>query len=71
MNLVKENKDKKQSGFFPLTDIGSKEVCTDENHNPPMFIHIPYGQGYRHICPTCGEVTELISPQITCATKNI
>lgn len=64
-----KNKDKKKSGFFPLEEIGIKEVCKDTQHHPPNFIHIPFGQGYRHVCPTCGEVTELIAPQITCYKK--
>lgn len=49
------------SGLFDL-DIN---VCRHPAHEPPMFIHIPQGKGYRHVCPSCKKVTNLIPPQIT------
>lgn len=66
-DTTNKNKDKKQSGIFPLEEIGI-DVCLDPNHHPPNFIHIPYGHGYRHFCPACGKMTELIQPHITCRT---
>jgi len=27
--------------------------CTHPSHNPPMFISIPPGKIYRHVCPGC------------------
>jgi len=49
-------------GFFDLPN--TKQKCTHIEHNPPAFIHIPQGKGYRHICPKCGKTTDLIPPQI-------
>lgn len=61
-NNYPELEDKKQSGFFPLPKIN---ICKHREHKPPMHIHIPQGQGYRHICPGCGNITDLIPLQIT------
>ena len=55
-------KPEKQSGFFDL-DIQKK--CSNPSHEPPTHIHIPQGKGYRHVCPSCGKVTDLIPPQIS------
>lgn len=52
----------KSSGFYGLPNIIK---CSDPHHEPPMFIHIPVGKAYRHVCPSCGAVKNLISPQIT------
>ena len=52
--------DKSKGGFFDLPDMSR---CIDIQHNPPMHIHIPQGKGYRHICPSCGKVTEIIPIQ--------
>lgn len=54
---------KPQSGFF---DFPKQNVCNDLEHNPPMYLCIPQGQGYRHVCPSCGKVSTLMSPQIIC-----
>ena len=51
-----------ESGFFDLPNI---EKCKDPSHKPPTHIHIPRGKGYRHVCPSCGKVIDLIPPQIT------
>jgi hypothetical protein len=51
----------KKSGFFPLP---KDTQCMDPAHTPPTHICIPQGQGYRHVCPTCGKVTTIIPPQI-------
>lgn len=55
-------KNNKKSGFF---DLSKTEFCKHPEHNPPTHIHIPQGQGYRHICPNCGKETILIPPQIS------
>lgn len=52
----------KQSGFFDLPD---EHVCNDLQHYPPMHLCIPQGQGYRHVCPKCGKVSILTSPNIS------
>ena len=52
----------KKGGFF---DLPKDKTCKDINHKPPTHIHIPQGKGYRHICPTCGNVIDLIPPQIS------
>lgn len=55
----------KQSGFFDLSD---EHVCNDLQHYPPMHLCIPQGQEYRHVCPRCGKISTLTSPQITLDT---
>ena len=52
-----------KSGFF---DLPKEDVCNDLEHDPPMHLCIPRGQGYRHICSRCGKVRTLMSPQIIC-----
>lgn len=56
------NKSEKKGGFF---DLPQDTICKDKSHEPPTHIHIPQGKGYRHICPSCGKVTDLIPPQIS------
>jgi hypothetical protein len=56
------NKSEKQGGFF---DLPQAARCKDKSHEPPTHIHIPQGKGYRHVCPSCGKVTDLIPPQIS------
>lgn len=55
-------KTEKQGGFFPLQ---KSKVCRDPEHKPPTHLYIPPGQGYRHVCPSCGNVIDLIPPQIS------
>lgn len=55
-------KPEKQGGFF---DLPKDTRCKDKSHEPPTHIHIPQGKGYRHVCPSCGKVTDLIPPQIS------
>lgn len=52
----------KKGGFFNLPSIKS---CQDPSHNPPTHLWIPPGQGYRHVCPRCGNTIDLVPPQIT------
>lgn len=33
------------------------KTCRHPEHNPPMFIHIPEGECYKHVCPFCGTKT--------------
>lgn len=54
---------KKSSGFF---DLHLEKLCTNNGHNPPMFISIPAGKGYRHVCPSCGKVQLVIPHQVIC-----
>lgn len=54
--------DGKKSGFFPLN---IQKGCQDRAHNPPGYMVIPQGQGYRHVCPSCGKVQIVIPPQYT------
>lgn len=50
--------DNNKSGFF---DLPKEEICKDLSHYPPSMMSIPYGKGYRHVCPTCGKVTTIIN----------
>lgn len=52
----------KRSGFFNLP---TQEVCRNPDHNAPTHLHIPQGQGYRHICPSCGHTVVLTAPTVT------
>lgn len=50
-NLPLDNN--KKGGYFrPIKEW--KKICRDPNHNPPMYLYIPPGQEYVHICPSCG-----------------
>lgn len=60
--LSEITKSEKQGGFF---DLPKDTKCKDKSHEPPTHIHIPQGKGYRHVCPSCGKVTDLIPPQIS------
>ncbi len=61
--LDNENiKEPNKSGFFPLPQ---DEICNDREHDPPKYLHIPQGQGYKHVCPRCGKTQTVIPPQIT------
>ena len=60
-STIEEINKSKQSGFF---DLEEKKYCNHPNHNPPSYIHIPQGKGYRHICPQCGNVIEITPLQI-------
>lgn len=70
--IIQKEKDREpqKDGFFPL-DIFEKfnpipiDRCNDHEHEPPKFLHIPQGMGYRHKCPRCGKTTTVIPPQYT------
>lgn len=53
----------KESGFFDLPVI---KKCNHPEHNPPSHINIPYGKGYKHVCPSCKAVSIIVPPQATC-----
>ena len=48
-----------ESGFFDLPE--SLRICQAPGPEPPMHMYVPPGKGYRHVCPTCGKVTILVS----------
>jgi hypothetical protein len=63
--LLKEFQDLEnveKGGFFPLPQSNK---CNSSEHEPPKYLYIPPGQGYRHVCPACGKVSVIIPPQIT------
>ena len=43
-----------ESGYY---DLPRNECCTHPSHEPPMHLYIPPGKGYRHVCPSCGQVS--------------
>ena len=45
------------SSFF---DLPADETCIHPEHEPPSGLYIPSGKGYRHVCPGCKTVRELI-----------
>lgn len=53
---------KEKSGFF---DLEKNSACSNPEHKPPTHLHIPQGKGYKHICPSCGQISILIPPQIS------
>jgi hypothetical protein len=52
----------KESGFF---DLKAERHCESPAHNAPKLLHIPQGKGYRHVCPQCGHVQEIIPMQVS------
>lgn len=63
---MKTNKNEDKSGFF---DLPKDKTCKNPQHNPPEFIYIPQGKGYRHVCPGCGKITTMISQRISWSKK--
>jgi len=53
----------KKGGFEPIEE--KQKTCMDPEHEPPWLLHIPYGQQYRHICPTCGQEKIIKSSAVT------
>ena len=53
--------EKEKNGFF---DLPKSDRCTDPSHEPPMYLYIPPGKGYKHVCPKCGNVQYVIPTQI-------
>lgn len=54
MNM-KNEKEKRQSGFEDLTEDEQHKTCTHIEHDPPGHLVIPAGKKYRHVCPSCGR----------------
>ena len=52
-----------KSEFYDLP-INEKK-CNNPEHDPPSHLHIPQGKGYKHVCPGCGKITNLVPPQIS------
>lgn len=44
-------------------DLPSDKTCIHPGHNPPTGLYIPPGKGYRHVCPGCKTVQDVIPPQ--------
>lgn len=60
-SLVQRQRDKEAStgsGFFKLPNW---HTCTHPQHAFPTHLHIPQGEGYRHVCPECGQMQEVIN----------
>ena len=53
---------KKTGSFFDLPKV---KICRHPEHEPPKFIHIPQGKGYKHTCPECGQESTIIPTQFT------
>ncbi len=52
----------KKGGFF---DLPPKKYCQSPSHESPKYLHIPQGKGYRHVCPQCGHIIDIIPSQIS------
>jgi len=61
--LKLSNEDEDKSGFYDLPK--SEKPCSHPSHNPPSHLFIPPGKGYRHVCPGCGKITNLVPIQIS------
>lgn len=57
--------DDSQSGFIddPL-DVWNSYRCKSPEHEPPTAICIPQGKIYRHVCPSCKQISYLRPGQI-------
>jgi len=62
LDEMMEKQRPKESSFF---DLPKDKSCKDREHNPPSHMVIPQGKGYRHVCPSCGEVQIVIPTQIS------
>lgn len=51
-----------KSTFF---DLPPDQTCIHPEHEPPSGLYIPPGKGYRHVCPGCKTVKDLIPPSYT------
>jgi hypothetical protein len=60
--MINTENNEKKGGFY---DLPKDKICNDLNHKPPMHIYIPLGKGYKHICPSCGAITNIVPPQIS------
>ncbi|WP_043006107.1 hypothetical protein [Comamonas testosteroni] len=43
-------------------DLPSDKTCIHPEHDPPTGLYIPAGKGYRHVCPACKTVKDVIPP---------
>ncbi len=55
-----------ESGFFNLPQT---QTCNHPEHNPPNYLYIPPGKGYRHVCPSCGKMVKIIPKHYVCSTE--
>lgn len=44
-------------------DLPSDKTCIHPEHDPPTGLYIPPGKGYRHVCPACKTVKDVIPLQ--------
>jgi hypothetical protein len=56
--------DVKPGGFKKVEDYATKS-CLHPSHNPPGYIVLKPGL-YEYTCPSCGKITMVSSPLITC-----
>jgi len=50
------------SGKCGLFDLPKIQLCRHPSHEFPKFLWIPQGKGYKHVCPGCGNVIEVLNP---------
>ncbi|MPT12828.1 hypothetical protein [Comamonas sp.] len=48
-------------------DLPSDKTCIHPEHDPPTGLYIPPGKGYRHVCPGCKTVKDVIPPDYSLA----
>lgn len=58
-NILNRDKD---SGFY---NLDKERICSHPEHDPPKYLNIPKGKGYRHVCPLCSKVTNVEPLNIT------
>lgn len=56
-----EKMEKDNSGFF---DLPISKTCNHPEHKFPSHLWIPFGKGYKHICPSCGNKIIVRNPII-------
>jgi hypothetical protein len=54
--------------FEPIPE--QYKPCLDPEHRPPTHLHIPYGQQYRHTCPTCKQESVIKAMDIVFSAGN-
>ena len=63
------DKDNEKSGMEPIPGYAENRPCNCSEHNPPMYIYIPPGMQYRHVCPQCKKVIIMRGNDVTCSTN--
>lgn len=60
--IIFNTQNEKKGGFY---DLENEKICRHPDHTPPSHLYIPFGKGYKHVCPSCNKVFNITPLQIT------